>query len=77
MCEFDHNAIVGLAVGYKNLYLANGFSGHGFMLGPAVGEILSELVLDGRSDVPLEAFDIGRFAGHTELEADVWKTRLE
>jgi sarcosine oxidase subunit beta len=56
---------------------AFGFSGHGFMLGPAVGEILSELVLDGRSDVPLEAFDIGRFAGHTELEADVWKTRLE
>lgn len=56
---------------------AFGFSGHGFMLGPAIGAILSELVLDGRTDVPLEAFDIGRFAGHTALEADVWKTRLE
>jgi sarcosine oxidase subunit beta len=61
----------------EGLIHAFGFSGHGFMLGPAVGEILSELVLDGRSDVPLEAFDIGRFAGHTALEADVWKTRLE
>ena len=56
---------------------AFGFSGHGFMLGPAVGAILSELVLDGRTDEPLEAFDIGRFAGHTALEPDVWKTRLE
>lgn len=56
---------------------AFGFSGHGFMLGPAVGAILSELVLDGRTDVPLEAFDIGRFAGHTPLEDDIWKTRLE
>ncbi|WP_380068570.1 NAD(P)/FAD-dependent oxidoreductase [Dankookia sp. GCM10030260] len=44
------------------LFHAFGFSGHGFMLGPAVGEVLSELVLDGHSDVPLDAFDIGRFA---------------
>jgi len=56
---------------------AFGFSGHGFMLGPAVGAILSELVLDGRTDIPLEAFDIGRFAGHTPLQDDIWKTRLE
>ncbi|MFZ4407785.1 MAG: NAD(P)/FAD-dependent oxidoreductase [Paracraurococcus sp.] len=44
------------------LFHAFGFSGHGFMLGPAVGEVLSELVLDGHTDVPLDAFDIGRFA---------------
>ncbi len=55
---------------------AFGFSGHGFMLGPAVGAVLSEIVLDGRSDVPLEAFDIGRFAGQDTPEPDVWKTRL-
>jgi sarcosine oxidase subunit beta len=46
----------------RGLFHAFGFSGHGFMLGPAVGEVLSELVLDGRTDVPLAAFDIGRFA---------------
>jgi sarcosine oxidase subunit beta len=40
---------------------AFGFSGHGFQLGPAVGAVLAELVLDGRTDIPLEAFDIGRF----------------
>ncbi len=44
------------------LYHAFGFSGHGFQLGPAVGEILSELVLDGRTDIPLDPFRIDRFA---------------
>jgi sarcosine oxidase subunit beta len=55
---------------------AFGFSGHGFMLGPAVGAVLSELVLDGTTDVPLDAFDIGRFARQDAPDPDVWKTRL-
>jgi sarcosine oxidase subunit beta len=55
---------------------AFGFSGHGFMLGPAVGAVLSELVLDGRTDIPLEAFDIARFARQDAPEPDSWKTRL-
>jgi sarcosine oxidase subunit beta len=55
---------------------AFGFSGHGFMLGPAVGEVLSELVLDGRTDIPLEPFDIGRLARHDAAGDDIWKTRL-
>ncbi|PWS37617.1 FAD-dependent oxidoreductase [Falsiroseomonas bella] len=41
---------------------AFGFCGEGFQLAPGVGQVLSELVMDGRTDVPLEAFDIGRFA---------------
>jgi sarcosine oxidase, subunit beta len=56
---------------------AFGFSGHGFMLGPGVGAVLAELVLDGRTDVPLEAFDIARFTQRTDAPAeDVWNTRL-
>ena len=48
MCEFDHNAIVGVAVGYKNLYLANGFSGHGLQQSPAIGRGLAELMIHGQ-----------------------------
>jgi sarcosine oxidase subunit beta len=44
------------------LWHAFGFSGHGFMLGPGIGAILAELVLDGKTDVPLEPFRIDRFA---------------
>jgi sarcosine oxidase subunit beta len=38
-----------------------GFSGHGFQLGPGMGEILAELAVEGRSKSPLEPFSIDRF----------------
>ena len=43
----DHNAIVG-RVGSSNLYLANGFSGHGLQQSPAVGRGLAEQIVHGR-----------------------------
>lgn len=47
MCGLDHNAIVGPALGIPNLYLANGFSGHGLQQAPAVGRGLAEHILHG------------------------------
>jgi sarcosine oxidase subunit beta len=44
----DHNAIIGEAAGFSRFLYATGFSGHGFLQGPAVGEILRDLFL-GRS----------------------------
>jgi len=43
----DHNAILGPHPDVPNVYLANGFSGHGLQQSPAVGRALSELLLDG------------------------------
>jgi sarcosine oxidase subunit beta len=57
----DDLPVMGFSHTRPGLVHGFGFSGHGFMLGPAVGEILSELVLDGRTDVPLSPFDIARF----------------
>lgn len=50
--------------GPDGLVLGCGFSGHGFKHGPAVGRILSDLVIDGDSDfldVDLEYFSLSRF----------------
>jgi sarcosine oxidase subunit beta len=44
----DHNAIIGEAPNVARFLYATGFSGHGFCQGPAVGELLRDLVL--RSD---------------------------
>ncbi|MCC6008905.1 MAG: FAD-binding oxidoreductase [Rhodobacteraceae bacterium] len=44
----DQNALVGHAPGVENLYLCNGFSGHGLQQAPAVGRGMAELVLTGR-----------------------------
>ncbi|MBR0680411.1 FAD-binding oxidoreductase [Roseomonas eburnea] len=57
----DRIPVIGPSGTTPGLFHAFGFSGHGFQLGPAIGAIMAELVLDGRTDVPLEPFRIGRF----------------
>jgi sarcosine oxidase subunit beta len=44
------------------VWVAAGFSGHGFMLAPAVGRIVAEAVFEGREDEALRVLDPGRFA---------------
>jgi sarcosine oxidase subunit beta len=62
----DHIPVIGFSSTTPNLVHAFGFSGHGFQLGPAIGEILAELIREGRSVSPLEPFAITRFIGGTE-----------
>lgn len=46
----------------QGFYCAVGFSGHGFKIGPAVGRIMSELVLDGKcSSYDINVFRYARF----------------
>jgi sarcosine oxidase subunit beta len=56
----DHQPILG-RVG-DGVFVAAGFSGHGFMIAPAVARILADLVLDDSSDPALETLDAARFA---------------
>lgn len=52
-----------------NLVHAFGFSGHGFQLGPAVGEVIAELVQNGRSTTSIELLDIKRFLSAAEQQS--------
>jgi sarcosine oxidase, subunit beta len=56
----DHQAILGRV--RDRVWVAAGFSGHGFMQAPAVGRILAEAILDGREDEALRVLDAARFA---------------
>jgi sarcosine oxidase len=42
--------------------LGAGFSGHGFKFATVVGEILTELALDGKTRQPIEFLGLSRFA---------------
>jgi sarcosine oxidase, subunit beta len=59
----DRHAILGLAPGCPNLYLINGSSGHGVMHAPALGQLLAELMCEGRtSAMAVNELDPARFA---------------
>lgn len=62
----DWQPILGAVPGLDGLYVAAGFSGHGFKLSPAVGEAMAGLIVTGQSGpVDLGLFRFSRFAeGH-------------
>jgi len=57
----DHNAIIGEAAGVSRFLYASGFSGHGFLQGPAVGEILRDLVLGRPTFADISPLSVERF----------------
>ena len=57
----DHNAVLGPPRVVEGLMLANGFSGHGFMHAPAVGQLLAEWIVDGAPSLDLSPLRLERF----------------
>jgi sarcosine oxidase, subunit beta len=56
----DHNAMIGKAE-VPGVFYATGFSGHGFLQGPAVGEIVRDLYLDREPFLNPAPFSAARF----------------
>lgn len=58
----DDIPVIGPSRTAEGLFHQFGFSAHGFQLGPATGATVAELVATGRTNMPIAAFDVGRFA---------------
>jgi sarcosine oxidase, subunit beta len=58
----DHNALIGRADSVENFLYATGFSGHGFLMGPAVGEVMRDLYLGEQTFVDVTGLSAARFA---------------
>lgn len=58
----DSKPIMGASDKVDGLHYAFGFCGEGFAIGPGVGEVMAELVANGRSDIDLSPYAISRFA---------------
>jgi sarcosine oxidase, subunit beta len=57
----DHNALIGKARIPRNFLYATGFSGHGFLQAPAVGELVTDLFLERDSFMDAHPFRADRF----------------
>jgi len=61
----DHNALLGEHPALGGFYVAAGFSGHGLMMSPATGKVMSELIRTGRAEtVDIAPLAPDRFARH-------------
>lgn len=58
----DHNALIGESATVRRFLYATGFSGHGFLMGPAVGEVLRDLYLGQPPRIDVGALSADRFA---------------
>ncbi|NLS45163.1 MAG: FAD-binding oxidoreductase [Firmicutes bacterium] len=56
----------------EGFYLACGFSGHGFMLAPVTGKLISEIICDEELSIDIHGLDLGRFErGELVIEPSV------
>ncbi len=56
----DGLPLMGAVPGIQGAYVATGHSVWGMLNGPASGEAMAELILDGRANIDLSPFDPGR-----------------
>lgn len=70
-CSPDFMPAFGRVQALDGLFVGAGFSGHGFKLSPGIGKILSDLVIDGATDlIDVHPFRVERFAEGDLLNAE-------
>lgn len=65
----DSLPVMGPSAKVSGLYYAFGFSGHGFQIGPGVGDVMAELIATGSTSTPITPFLISRFSAATAEQA--------
>jgi sarcosine oxidase subunit beta len=67
----DSRPLLGEISGIPGLYVCAGFSGMGFKISPAIGLVMSELILDGAAKtVDIKAFRTSRFTEAKPIKAE-------
>jgi sarcosine oxidase, subunit beta len=67
----DSRPLLGVVPGVEGLYICAGFSGMGFKISPAIGLVMSEMILDGKSTtVDMTPFRPTRFQKGKPIKAD-------
>jgi len=68
----DSNPILGPVPEVEGLLMAAGFSGHGFMHSPMTGQLMAEIILEGRTTIDISSLSVTRFGtGKMRAETSV------
>lgn len=66
----DHNALIGRSAELPDFLYATGFSGHGFLQAPAVGEIVRDLYLQREPFIDISPLSADRFVRGSEIRPE-------
>ena len=79
VCQYeqtpDSNFILDRHPASENVWIAGGGSGHGFKHGPAIGEMMAELILKDRQPEPI--FRLARFNRESPCHPELRRSRGE
>jgi sarcosine oxidase subunit beta len=67
----DDHAVVGPLEPDQRVWVVSGFSGHGFMHSPAIGEAVAQLMTTGASDIDISALSPDRFVSGKAIAESV------
>ena len=67
--SLDRQPIIG-QTDIENFYVACGFSGHGFMLAPMVGLLLSEIMMGQQPSMDVDFLSLNRFKDKSSLHIE-------
>jgi monomeric sarcosine oxidase len=69
----DEDFIVDHHPRFRNVVFATGFSGHGFKFAPLIAVALADLLMEGKTPLPISFFSLGRLSPQVNPTA-LWKT---
>ncbi|MEX0695661.1 MAG: FAD-dependent oxidoreductase [Rhodospirillales bacterium] len=67
----DQLPVIGPGMAADGVYHAFGFSAHGFQLGPVVGRLITEIMEEGRTNLPIAPFRVDRFEQAVDTDTDI------
>ncbi|MCI0450419.1 MAG: FAD-binding oxidoreductase [Chlorobi bacterium] len=65
----DEHVMLGKVHGLENFYLACGSSGHGVMHSPVIGQLMAELIADGKTSIDVDILNPKRFLENKPLQS--------
>lgn len=66
----DHNALIGRSAELPNFLYAAGFSGHGFLQAPAIGEVMRDLYLEREPFTDISPLSADRFRDGADIRPE-------
>ncbi|MBT9385385.1 FAD-binding oxidoreductase [Pseudooceanicola sp. CBS1P-1] len=68
----DMVPVIGPVPRHDGLFVASGFSGHGFAIGPGAGWLIAQMVAGEETDIPVQDFRFQRFAEQKQHPVHHW-----